>query len=125
MHSYCTTIAGAMRRLPGMRNQRRRNPATLTTLKQPEGADGKGTRRAITINGIRIDPATTEHICTHPGGDANFEPMDNFRRFDEELYRTPQGYFFIVRPLDPEEAETWIIAHGDEALARQLFPAED
>ena len=78
--------------------------------------------KAVIINGIRIDPATAEHISGHPGGDANFEPMDNFRRFDEQLYRTPQGYFFIVRPLDPEEAEAWIIAHGDEPLARQLFP---
>jgi hypothetical protein len=96
----------------------------LTVLKQAEGADG-GAKRAITINGIRIDPATAEHICGHPGGDGLFEVLDNFRRFDEHLYRTPQGYFFIVRPLDPEEAEAWIIAHGDEPLARQLFPDED
>ena len=51
--------------------------------------------------------------------------MRSFRRFDEELYRTRQGYFFIVQPLDPGEAEGWIIAHGDEPLARQLFPFED
>jgi hypothetical protein len=73
--------------------------------------------RTITINGIRIDPATAEHICTHPGGDGLFDPMDNFRRFDEQLFQTPDDYFFIVRPLDPEEAEGWIIAHGDEPLA--------
>ena len=47
--------------------------------------------------------------------------MDNFRRFDEHLYRTPVGFFFVVRPLDPEEAEAWIIEHDDEPLARQLF----
>jgi hypothetical protein len=97
----------------------------LTTIKQTEGANGRGAKRAITINGIHIDLTTAEHICTHPGGDANFEPMDNFRRFDEHLYRTPQGYFFIMRPLDPEEAEAWIIAHGDEPLAKQIFPEEE
>jgi hypothetical protein len=93
----------------------------LTPLKQTDGANGRGARGGDVINGIRCDPALAEHICGHPGGDANFYPMDNFRRFDEHLYRTPQGYFF-VRPLDPEEAESWIIAHGDEPLARQLFP---
>jgi hypothetical protein len=30
-----------------------------------------------------------------------------------------------VRPLDPEEGEVEIIAHGDESLARQLFPDDD
>src|SRR5215217_6608959 len=108
-----------------MRNQSRRKPAMLTTLKQPEGSDSKGRRRAITINGVRIDPGTAKHISTHPGGDGNFELNDNFRRFDEELYRTPQGYFFIVRPLDPEEAEARIIAHGDELLAREIFAGDD
>ena len=94
----------------------------LTVVNQAEAANGSGARRAIKINGIRIDLATAEHVITHPGGDCNFEPMDNCRRFDEELYRTPEGYWFIVRPLDPEEAEGWIIAHGDEPLARQLSP---
>ena len=51
--------------------------------------------------------------------------MRSFRRFDEDLYRTRQRNSYMVRPLDPEEAEGWIIAHGDEPLARQLFPAED
>ena len=78
--------------------------------------------RAIKINGIRIDLTTAKRVCTHPGGDGNFSPMDNFRRFDEELFKAAEGYFFIARPLDPEEAEAWIIAHGDEVLARQLFP---
>jgi hypothetical protein len=81
--------------------------------------------RAITINGIPIDLTTAEHVSTHPGGDALFEPSENFRRFDEVLYRSPQGYFFVVRPLNPEEAETWIIAHGDEPVPRQLFPDDD
>jgi hypothetical protein len=85
--------------------------------------DTRRSPQTITIDGIRIDPATATHISPHPGGDANFVPMDNFRRFDEALYRTPQGYHFIVRPLDPE-AEAWIIAHGDEPLARLLFPDE-
>ena len=77
------------------------------------------------INGIRIDPATAEHICTHPGGDLQFEIEDDPRHFDEVLYRTPQGYFFTVRPLAPDEAKGWIIAHGDDIRARQLFPGDD
>jgi hypothetical protein len=76
----------------------------LTVLMQTEGENGRGARDGDVINGIRCDPSAAEHICGHPGGDANFYPMDNFRRFDEHLYRTPQGYFFIMRPLDPEEA---------------------
>jgi hypothetical protein len=108
-----------------MRNQSRRNHAMLTEVKQAVEKDDHGARGGVVINGIRCDPATAEHISGHPGGDANFYPSENFRRFDEHLYRTPQGYFFIMRPLDPEEAEAWIIAHGDEPLARQLFPAED
>jgi hypothetical protein len=101
----------------------RKGPDPLALLRALlTGGDAK---RAITINGIRIDPATAEHISGHPGGDANFYPMDNFRRFDEHLYRTPQGFFFVVRPLDPEEAEAWIIAHDDEPLARRLFPDDE
>jgi hypothetical protein len=95
----------------------------LTVIKQTEEADG-GAKRAIRVNGIRIDLATAEHVSTHPGGDCNFEP-EECRRFDEELYKTPEGYYFIVRPLAPDEAEAWIIAHGDEPLARQLFPEDE
>ena len=102
-----------------------RKHAKVTMLKQIEEADGDGARRAIVINDIRFDPATAEHVITHPGGDCKFEPMDNCRRFDEELYRTPEGYWFVVRPLAPDEAEGWIIAHGDEPLARQLFPEDE
>jgi hypothetical protein len=94
-------------------------------LAAPPSLEQETTTRAIKINGFPIDLTTAKQVCVHPGGDANFYPMDNFRRFDEELYRTPQGCFFVVRPLDPEEAEAWIIAHGDEPLAKQIFPAED
>jgi hypothetical protein len=81
--------------------------------------------KAPKINGIRIDLTAAKLISVHPGGDANFAPMENFRRFDEHLYRTPEGSFFIVRPLDPEETKAWIIEHDDEPLARQLFPDDE
>ena len=93
----------------------------LTVLKQEEKIDCSAARRAITINGIRIDLATAKHITTHPGGDVNFDPHEE-RRFDEELYKTPEGYFFIVRPLAPDEARAWLEAHDDEALLQQMFP---
>ena len=88
-------------------------------LKQAEETDS-GVMRAIKINGIAIDLATAEHVSTHPGGDLRFDP-EQLRRFDEELYKTPEGYFFIVRPLAPDEARSWLEAH-DEALLQQMFP---
>ena len=79
--------------------------------------------QAITINDIRFDPATAKWVCTHPGGDHTFDPED-FRRFDEDLYQTPEGYWFIVRPLAPDEAKDWLKAHGDDVLLGQVFPDE-
>ena len=87
----------------------------LTVLKKAEKTDG-GAKGAIKINGIRIDLATAEHFTTHPGGDCDFEPMDNCRTFDEELYKTAEGYWFIVRQLAPDEARAWLEAHDDEVL---------
>ena len=89
-----------------------------------EDVSNRRAKRAITINGIRLDPATAEHVAGHPGGDFRFAPED-YRRFDEDLYKTPEGYFFIVRPLAPDEARAWLEAHDDEALLHQMFPADD
>jgi hypothetical protein len=46
------------------------------------------------------------------------------RKSDEHLYRTPEGYWFILRPLAPDEAREWMVAHDDEVLLRQTFPDE-
>ncbi len=75
----------------------------------------------ITINDIRFDPATAAYVAGHPGGDCDFAP-EEFRRFDEQLYTTPEGYWFVVRPLAPDETRAWMVAHGDEVLLRQTFP---
>jgi hypothetical protein len=38
------------------------------------------------------------------------------------LYKTPAGYWFIVRPLAPDEVRAWMVAHDDEVLLRRTFP---
>ena len=78
---------------------------------------------AITVNGITLDPATAEYVAGHPGGDCDFAPED-CRRFYEGLYKTPEGYWFVVRPLAPDEVRTWMEAHDDEVLLRRSFPEE-
>ena len=80
--------------------------------------------RGLVINRMRFDPATVEFVSGHPGGDVHFAPED-FRRFNEHLFKTPEGYFFMERPLARDEAEAWLIAHGDEPLARQCFPDDE
>jgi hypothetical protein len=55
----------------------------------------------ITINDIHFDPATAGYVAGHPGGDGHLEPED-YRRFDEYLYKTPEGYWFILRGLAPD-----------------------
>ena len=81
-------------------------------------------RSAITINGIRLDPATAERVAGHPGSDLYFDPVQE-RRFDEHLYKMPEGLFFIMRPLAPDEAQEWLVAHDDTVLLSRMFPAED
>ena len=77
------------------------------------------------INGIRCDPATAECIYTSPAGDDCYIG-DGFRRFDEVLYRNPDGYWFLVRPLAPDEAQEWVEdPRHDSVLAKQLFPGDD
>jgi hypothetical protein len=82
--------------------------------------------RGIVINGIRLDSATAKRVAGHPGGGSDFSPVpDNFRRFDEHLYQTPAGAWFVVRPLDPSEARAWLEAHDDTVLLHETFPAAD
>jgi hypothetical protein len=51
---------------------------------------------------------------------------DGFRRFDEELYRNADGYWFLVRPLAPDEAREWLWdGRHDQILARRLFPDDE
>jgi hypothetical protein len=80
--------------------------------------------RAITINDIRFDPATAEYVTAHPGGDCHFDPGPE-RRFDEHLFKTPEGYWFILRPLAPDGVQAWMEVHGDTVLLRRTFPDKD
>lgn len=74
------------------------------------------------INDINCDPNQAEHIYISPAGD-NCPTNDGFRRFDEVLYRNTSGYFFLVRPLAPDEAREWLEDdRHDSILARQIFP---
>jgi hypothetical protein len=88
---------------------------------------GAAARRATktTINGIACDLATAERVYTGVGGGGNFEGS-GFNRFDEVLYRNAEGFFFLVRPLDPDEAREWLRHPShDDILARQLFPDDE
>lgn len=74
------------------------------------------------INDINCNPRDAEHLYISPAG-SNCFTHDGFRRFDESLYRNADGYFFLVRPLAPDEAREWLEDDGhDNILARQLFP---
>jgi hypothetical protein len=97
----------------------------LTALEQTEGENGRGARGGVVINGIRCDPATAEHIYTSVADDNCFTGH-RFRRFDEELYRNHDGFWFLVRPLAPDEAEEWLWdERHDTVLARRLFPDDE
>lgn len=72
------------------------------------------------INGVRCDPTTAERVLTNPGG-GPVERERQLHRFDEVIYQSPEGSWFVVRPLDPEEARQWI-EDVDEVDARQRFP---
>jgi hypothetical protein len=97
----------------------------LTVLKQTDGGNGRGVRGGVVINGIRCDPTMATHVYTSVAGDNCFTG-DGFRRFDEELYRNPDGYWFLVRPLAPDEAQGWLEdERHDSVLARQLFPGDE
>jgi hypothetical protein len=75
------------------------------------------------INGIRCDLNTAAYVCTHPGGDQEFSPEpESGRRFDEELWRTPEGYWFVIRSLAPDETAMWMASHGYEVHFRAMFP---
>jgi len=77
---------------------------------------------AAVINNIDCNPTTAARIYTSVAG-GNCFPDDGFRRFDEVLYRNPDGYWFLVRPLAPDEAQEWMeYGRHDSVLARRLFP---
>jgi hypothetical protein len=42
------------------------------------------------------------------------------------LFRNREGFWFLVRPLAPDEAREWLWdGRHDEVLARQLFPDDE
>jgi hypothetical protein len=78
-----------------------------------------------TINDIRCDPATAERIYTSPAGH-HCVTHNGFRRFDEVLDRNAEGFYFLVRPMAPDEARAWMSdPRHDTVLASRLFPADD
>jgi hypothetical protein len=113
--------------LPAVRHQVSRRsldrPFPSPEQEIPTMTDPTTRPNAITINGTRFDPATAKHIAGHPVGDGYFEP-DDCRRFEEHLYKTPEGYWFILRLLAPDEARAWMVAHDDEVSLRRTFPDE-
>ena len=82
-------------------------------------------RERVVINGIDCSPATVRCIYTAVAGDDCFTG-NGFRRFDEVLYQNPDGYWFLVRPLAPDEAQEWLSdGRHDEVLAQRLFPEDE
>jgi len=80
---------------------------------------------AAVINTIDCNPATATRIYASVAGHDCFTG-DGFRRFDEVLYRNDDGYWFLVRPLAPDEAQEWMEdGRHDSVLARRLFPEEE
>lgn len=97
------------------------------------------------INGKRYNTETAEEIAHDWWGGGN-----DFRHYDETLYRTPRGNFFLagsggplsrwarstgqnswsggsgIEPMTEEEARTWCEEHNFKAsLIAQYFTVED
>ena len=77
---------------------------------------------SVTINDIPFDPATAECVSVHAGN--LYRDLEDFWRFDEVLFKVPEGYWFVLRPLAPDEARKWLRANRDDILLRQVFPDE-
>jgi hypothetical protein len=84
----------------------------------PEHHEGE-TNMSATLNGFRCDPATAEHVITDPGGDDRF---GMYHALEGTLYRAPEGHWFVVRALTPDEAREWLEPQGDEVMLRRRFP---
>lgn len=97
-----------------------RNGPDLTIVTATERQQAQRGPRMAVINGVRCDPTTAEQVLTRNGGGPVMYAHE-LHRFDEVLYRNDAGYWFIVRPLDPEEAQEWIEG-VDQVCAQQLFP---
>ena len=94
------------------------------TVVSPAGERSTGAANAV-INGIRCDPMTAERVLDAAGRAGNMSRWNREpHRFDEALFRNPEGYWFVVRPLDPEEAREWVGSVEGEAVAEEYFPAD-
>jgi hypothetical protein len=40
--------------------------------------------------------------------------MGVWQTLDEDLYRAPEGHWFTVRALTPDDARQWLERHDDE-----------
>ncbi len=96
-------------------------------MTMPEAPTTPGEDRSwcAVIDEITCDPAQAERIFSSPAIGDNFV-SDAHGRFSEVLFRNADGYWFLVRPLAPDEAREWLEhPHHDHILARQLFPDSD
>lgn len=89
----------------------------------PEQTAQEKPRMGAFLNGFHCDPCTAEEVATHPGGDDRLS--HEFRSLDESLYLAPEGHWFAVRALTPDEAFDWLQTHGDAVALRKRFPAND
>jgi hypothetical protein len=95
---------------------------TSTALTAPRGEKERAANGII--DDIRCDPRVSECLYISPAGH-DCHTHDGFRRFDEALFRNSDGFYFLVRPLAPDEAREWLEDdRHDSILARQLFPDE-
>jgi hypothetical protein len=98
------------------------------------------------INGYRYDTDKATEVATNSGGG---ESVRDFRYWEETLYRTPRGRWFVaggggpmstwakaiddkgsvsggsgVRPLTGAEARQWLEEAGETDAIEQYFAAE-
>jgi hypothetical protein len=90
----------------------------MSTHTAAPAATVTGPRGNTVINGIRRDTTTAERVLDETAGVFG---LLGGTRFDEVIYRNDQGFWFVVRPLDPDEARERI-ERVDEAEARRRFP---
>jgi hypothetical protein len=94
---------------------------TMSTPTAASVADRRSADNAV-IDGIRCDPAPADRVYTSPAG-TDCYTGDGTRRFDEVLYQNTDGYWFLVRPLAPDEARDWLGDWRHDSIhADQLFP---
>lgn len=105
-------MSGPGRSIARMRREENHEMSTATATAVRTGA---------ILNGFVCDPATAEHVITDSGGD---DRMGMFHALEGTLYQAPEGHWFVVRALTPDEAREWLECQGDKVLLRHRLPRE-